>query len=355
MRYGRKIRGEWSQEFAHQRDELPAYLSAAWSSLDQGVGGCRTHRNTSFWGKASEGAADHTCPHHYLETPPLQAPFSLIGRECQLQLRCAGAETFSPARARYAAAHPSRERGMQVMNPSVCTSGEQTANSVCAAGAPVANLSPRVPSAQASAALHQASSFPSDSFLQTPFLQTPTPQPGPHLLGGGQLQHSPATASEAKLGCLVDLPVDKQHHAKRQVEGSAGGEDGVGGFLAYLSALELSVIGLFPAKEQRSQGDECRVHPGECYQERRGAAAHRSQAGKNEASEQSAGPGGGSVYNLFTIPLPTPSYPFLHFQPRPASPWLTFPDYIHVFQIFISKLRLELFFVVDLWAKVETN
>lgn len=136
MRWGQKIRDEWSQEFVHLREEFPAHRSAAWSRRDQEVGGCRTHRNTSLRGKASEGAADQTCPHHYPETPPLQVPFSLTVRGCQLQPCCAGAETLSPARSRYAVANPSRERGMQVMNPSVCTSGEQTANSACAAGQP---------------------------------------------------------------------------------------------------------------------------------------------------------------------------------------------------------------------------
>ena len=108
---------------------------------------------------------------------------------------------------------------------------------------------------------------------QRPLSQIPIPQPAPHLHGGGQGQHSPAAATEAKLGRLIYLPIDKQHHAKRQVEGAAGGEDGVGGFLAHLAALESSVVRLAPAEEQWCEGDESGERPGERDHEHRGAAA----------------------------------------------------------------------------------
>lgn len=89
------------------------------------------------------------------------------------------------------------------------------ANSPAARAALVANLFARAPSVQTSTA---SSPFRHASFSRSdPLPQIPIAQPVPHLHGGGLWQHSPAAVTEAKLGRLVYLPVDRQHHAKRQV------------------------------------------------------------------------------------------------------------------------------------------
>lgn len=76
--------------------------------------------------------------------------------------------------------------------------------------------------------------------------------------------------SEAWPPCISS---SRQHHAKRQVKGATGGEDGVGGFLARLAALEPSVVRHAPAEEQRREGDERGEGPGERDHEHRGSAA----------------------------------------------------------------------------------
>ena len=57
-----------------------------------------------------------------------------------------------------------------------------------------------------------------------------------------------------KLGSLVDLPVNKQHHTKWEVKCPEGREDGVGRLLAHL-ALHPLWVGLPPAEERRQGND----------------------------------------------------------------------------------------------------
>lgn len=57
-----------------------------------------------------------------------------------------------------------------------------------------------------------------------------------------------------KFGSLVDLPINEQHHTKREVKCPEGGEDRVGRLLAHL-ALHPLWVGLPPAEERR-QGDD---------------------------------------------------------------------------------------------------
>lgn len=67
--------------------------------------------------------------------------------------------------------------------------------------------------------------------------------------------------ADPKLGSLVDLPVDEEHHAQRQVKRSKGGEDGVRRLLAHL-ALHSLRVGPTPA-EERGQGDDGGQQPRE--------------------------------------------------------------------------------------------
>ena len=69
--------------------------------------------------------------------------------------------------------------------------------------------------------------------------------------------------AHAELCGLVDLPVHKEHHAERQVEGAHGGEHGVGGLAAHLALLAALWVGLPPAEKQRGQGDDSGERPGE--------------------------------------------------------------------------------------------
>lgn len=65
-----------------------------------------------------------------------------------------------------------------MITPSECASGGQMANSACAPGALVTNLSARTPRAQASAAnspFHQAAPSPSDPLLKAPLRRPPSP------------------------------------------------------------------------------------------------------------------------------------------------------------------------------------
>lgn len=65
-----------------------------------------------------------------------------------------------------------------------------------------------------------------------------------------------------KLGSLVDLPINKQHHTQREVKRSKGGEDRVGWLLAHLALHPLWVC--LPPAEERRQGDDGGQQPREC-------------------------------------------------------------------------------------------
>lgn len=66
--------------------------------------------------------------------------------------------------------------------------------------------------------------------------------------------------SNAKFGRFIDLPVDKQHNAERQVKSTKGREDSVGWLLAHLALHRFLWVGLSPS-ELRREGDNWWEHP----------------------------------------------------------------------------------------------
>ena len=210
VRWRLKIRGGCSQEFPHLQEEFPAYRCLPRFGGDQEAGGGRSHTGTIAPGEKQQRAQligrALTAAHKRCPCKPPSAPW-LSGASSSSSTSVLVGKPLPPANEAPTWRALRVLRQVQVTSHSVGASGEQMANSPCAPAALAANLLARAPSVPASAA--NSPLLQALSSITEPLPQAPVPPPAPHLHGGRQWQHSPAVAAEAKLGRLVDLPVDK--------------------------------------------------------------------------------------------------------------------------------------------------